>query len=148
MERRMTGPCPKTETSRTTWAVLIGGWFVTYFVSRAIVSEKGMFGLALSPDTSPWIKAGIALLPLIPAVLVVLAFIRDIRLSDEFERRLHLEALAFAFPVTVLLLMTLGMLQLAIDLNVNDWSYRHIWPPITMFWIFGYLQARRRYGVK
>lgn len=138
----------KSVTSQAVWTTLIGTWFGSYFVTRMIVREGGFFGITLPPDTSLWIRAGIVLIPMIPAVLTVLSFVRDIRQSDEFERRLHLEALAFAFPVTMLLVMTLGLLELAIDLNREDWSYRHIWPYLAMFWMFGYLQARRRYGVK
>lgn len=138
----------KSLTSRAGWAALVGTWFGSYFAARMIVREGGFLGISLPADTSPWVRAGIALIPLIPAVLTVLAFIRDIRLSDEFERRLQLEALAFAFPVTMLLVMTLGLLELAVDLNPEDWSYRHVWPYLWMFWIFGYVLARRRYGVK
>lgn len=138
----------KSVTSQAAWAALVGTWFGTYIAVRMIVREGGFLGISLPPDTSPLVRAGIALIPLIPAVLTVLAFVRDIRQSDEFERRLQLEALAFAFPVTLLLVMTLGLLELAIDLNPEDWSYRHIWPYLWMLWIFGYVLAKRRYGVK
>jgi hypothetical protein len=33
-----------------------------------------------------------------------------------------------AFPLSLLLVMTLGLLQIAVPLPPGDWSYRHLWP--------------------
>lgn len=143
----MTASCPKTDTSRSVWALLLGGWLIASLVTRVMLKENGLLGITAA-HSALWLKTVIALLPLIPAVLIVWTFVKDIRNADELERRLHLEALAIAFPVTVILLMGLGLLELVIDLNPNDWSYRHIWPYVMMFWLFGYFQARHRYGIK
>jgi hypothetical protein len=64
---------------------------------------------------------------------------------DELERRIQLEALAIAFPGALLLIMTLGLLQLAIPLSPADWSYRHIWPFLFLFYFLGLALTRRRY---
>ncbi len=143
----MEASCPKSETSRTVWTLLLGSWLIALLVTRMLLKEAGIFGISAA-HSALWVKTVIALLPLVPSVLVVWTFVQDIRKADEFERRLHLEALAIAFPVTVILLMTLGLLQLVIELNPNDWSYRHIWPYVMMTWLFGYVQARHRYGLK
>jgi hypothetical protein len=45
----------------------------------------------------------------------------------------------------MVLVMTLGLLQIAIPLPPEDWSYRHIWPLIYVFYLFGLTFARRRY---
>jgi hypothetical protein len=64
---------------------------------------------------------------------------------DEMQRRIHLEALVIAFPLAILLLMTLGLLQLAIPLPEEDWSYWHIWAFLPMFYFIGLAFAWRRY---
>lgn len=143
----MEAGCGTSRTSRGVWITLIATWVVASIVTR-LVLKNGFLGLVVTSAAPLWLRTAIALLPIIPATLVVIAFIRDIRNQDEFERRLHLEALAFAFPATVLVLMTLGLVEVVIDLNAEDWSYRHIWPYVMMFWVFGYLQARTRYGMK
>lgn len=64
---------------------------------------------------------------------------------DELERRIQLEALAFAYPLALLLLMTLGLLEFVVELNPNDWSYRHVWQFTVVFYLFGVVMAKRRY---
>src|SRR4051812_39063561 len=60
----------------------------------------------------PW-RFAIALLPMLPLALVPLIVLRAVRRMDELWRRIHLEALAFAFPVGLLLATAYGFLQLA-----------------------------------
>jgi len=47
--------------------------------------------------------------------------------------------------LTALLIMTLGLLQIAVPLSPDDWSYRHIFPFVYIFYICGLMAARRRY---
>lgn len=92
------------------------------------------------------LRLAIALLPLPFFAVMLWGVLRDIGRQDELERRIHLEALAVAFPLSILLLMTLGLLQLAMPLNPDDWSYRHIWPFPFAFYFLGLAMARRRYS--
>lgn len=55
-----------------------------------------------------WVVALIALLPMVPLTLVIRAMGRLVLGSDEFQRRLHLEALAIATGVVGLVSMALG----------------------------------------
>jgi hypothetical protein len=87
-----------------------------------------------------------ALLPVGPFALFLVALSRGIRQLDELERRIQLEALALAFPLTMLLLMALGLLELAIPLPREDWSYRHVWAMLPLFYFAGLALARRRYA--
>jgi hypothetical protein len=41
--------------------------------------------------------------------------------------------------------MTLGLLQLVIDLNPADWSYRPVWQFVIIFYLAGIALATRRY---
>jgi hypothetical protein len=58
---------------------------------------------------------------------------------------IHLEALAWAYPLAMVLIMVLALMQLAMPLKEGDWSYRHIWPFFWVLWLFGQALARRRY---
>lgn len=118
-------------------AALAAAWLATYALSRwgAEVLERGSLALV-----------AISLLPTLPFMALMREVVAGIRGSDELERRVHLEALAVAFPLTILLLMVLGLLELAMDLDRADWSYRHLWPFAVLFWLGGLGLARRRYA--
>jgi hypothetical protein len=129
------------EVRRSVWksGSVISGivWFLTYFGVRAAAESPNSF-------SKPALIA-IVLVPVVPAALFLYFFIRDIRQMDELQRRIQLEALAFAYPLTLLLLMTLGLLQLVMDLNPADWSYRHVWQFVIVFYLFGVGLSVRRY---
>ena len=110
-------------------------WGVTYVAAR----------LALELSLSPRLRLLIALAPIVPFVFALVGVVRGIRSMDELHRRVHLEALALAFPLTLLLIMTLGLLELAIGLSPDDWSYRHILPFLIVFYAFGLWRAWKRY---
>ena len=118
-------------------ASMAGLWIVTYFGARMSIE-------VLSPG-SPFRLVAV-LLPIAPFAALLWFFIRGVRGADELERRIHLEALAVAFPLSVLMLMVLGLLDLVVELNPDDWSYRHLWPFMFVFWFLGLGLARRRYS--
>lgn len=41
--------------------------------------------------------------------------------------------------------MTLGLLQLVMDLDPANWSYRHVWQFVIVFYLFGIVVSVRRY---
>lgn len=94
---------------------------------------------------SGWVYAA-ALLPPIPFAAAVWALIRVARASDELERRLHLKAMAVAFPLTMLMLMVLGLLEVGVELDRQNLAYRHLWGLMPLFYAGGLIAARRRYG--
>ena len=91
------------------------------------------------------LRIAIALLPVPAFAFFLVEWIRNIRRLDELERRVQLESLAVAFPLSVVLLMALGLIQSVTQLNPLDWSYRHVWPFLIAFYFFGLVLARRRY---
>jgi hypothetical protein len=117
------------------WSIV---WILSYFAARVMLKSMG------APHAD-WARVGVALVPLIPFVLFLWTFIGDMRNADEMERRINLEALAWAYPLAMVLIMVLALLQLAMPLKPEDWSYRHIWPFFWVFWLFGQAFARRRY---
>ena len=112
-------------------------WLLSYIAVRAAVESP--------PQLSRPSLIVIVLLPVIPAALFLFFFITDMRRKDELERRIQLEALALAYPLILLLLLTLGLLDLVIDLNPQDWSYRHLGPFVILFYVIGLLFSTRRY---
>ena len=132
MERNST--VPAASGSAIFWSALV--WLIAFFIARAGLELRGL-------DT--WARVALAVLPVLPFVAFLSFFIAGIRSMDELERRIHLEALAFAFPVTVVLLMTLGLLELAISLPKEDLSYRHVWAFMPVLYFGGVALSRRRY---
>jgi hypothetical protein len=113
-----------------------GLWLSLFFVARMMLELTGL---------PAWQRIALAMLPLPAFVWFIWEFTRAVSEADELERRIQLEALAVAFPLTLLLIMTLGLLQVAIELPKEDWSYRHIWPLVYVFYLVGLTRARRRY---
>ena len=75
--------------SRDSWALYLGAalLFILFY-------KTGKYRPELSPVELP-----LAILLLLPAGLLVWAFLRQIRQADELQRRILLQALAFAFVV-------------------------------------------------
>jgi hypothetical protein len=83
------------------------------------------------------LAVAVALLPVPVFALWLLALNRGLRQLDE--------AVAIAFLLTLLVLMTLGLLELAVAFSPADWSYRHVWALLPLFYFVGLAAARRRY---
>lgn len=126
----------KQHTNRAFGAVVI--WGLSYIAARLALDVD----LNLEPR---WLRVGAALLPVVPTILALLAIAAGLREADELQRRVHLEALAIAYPLAILLMMTLGLLELAVGLNPHDWSYRHTWIYLPLFYFMGLWLAWRRY---
>jgi hypothetical protein len=93
-------------------------------------------------------EAGIVL-----TVITVLAFAlftykyyRSIFFMDEVQIKIQMEAVVIAFSLGLLLLMALGLLELIITLNKNDWSYRYLVPLFVAFYFLGLFISKRKYN--
>jgi hypothetical protein len=112
-------------------------WFAAWFGARVVLE---------SSSVPTWARVIAALAPTPIAGMALFTIIREARDLDELEQRIQLEALAIAFVLAVLLLMTLGLMELAIVLNRDDWSYRHVWAMLPLLYFGGLTFARRRYA--
>lgn len=115
------------------WGVI---WVVIYFAARGFLEQRG---LATS------VRVAVALAPIPVFVAFLWSYLRLVRAADELERRVHLEALGVAFPLSMLLLTTLGLLQRAITLPFEDWSYAHVAWYLPLLYLLGLSIAWRRY---
>jgi hypothetical protein len=114
---------------------MVLAWLLSYFGARGV----------LETGATPAIRLFFALLPIPFFVALMVTIFRAIDRGDELFRRIHLEALAFAFPATLTLLMVLGLLELAVGLNPDDWSYRHVWPLAVLAYYGGWAISMRKY---
>ncbi len=67
---------------------------------------------------------------------------------DEVEIRVQMEAVVIAFSLGLLTLMTLGLLDLVITLNKEDWGYRHLFPYFVIFYFVGLIISKRKYNAE
>jgi hypothetical protein len=117
--------------------VLTGAlWASVYGISR---------GLLEMDIAERWIRIAVALIPIPFFVSFLWLWMKGVGTMDELERRIQLEALALAFPLMAVLLMTLGLLEVAVGLNPDDWSFRHVWLMMPLLYYFSLWRAKRRY---
>src|SRR5688500_11462048 len=88
-------------------------WFLSYLAVRMAIETPERFPQAA--------LIAIVVSPVIPAGLFLYFFITDMRNRDELQRRIQLEALALAYPLILLLVLTLGLLELVVNLDPADW---------------------------
>ena len=112
-------------------------WGSTYALSRGL--------LEMSSITDQTLRVLIALAPIPLFIWFLWIWMKGVAAMDELQRRIELEALSFAFPICVVILMTLGLLEVAVPLNPDDWSYRHVWAMMPAIYYAGLWRAKRRY---
>jgi hypothetical protein len=88
--------------------------------------------LRANPDAG-W-RYAVAVVPVVPAALVVLLFVRRLARTDELQKRIQTEAFAFALGGTALLTFTYGFLEGAGMPHLN-WTF--ILPLIAVLWGVG-----------
>ena len=111
-------------------------WASIYLLSR------GLLELDLA---SPPLRVAVALLPAPFFVFYLWTWMKGVSGMDELERRIELEALGFAFPSALVFLATLGLLDVAVTLNPDDFSLRHTWLMLPLLYYIGLWRAKRRY---
>ncbi len=127
---------PERIPSCRVWIATLALWIGTYIAAR--------YSVELAPAGST-LRVFIALAPIAPTVLVLWLIWRSVRALDELHRRVQLESLAVAFPLCLVMLWVLGLLEVAIDLDKSNWGYRHVWAMVPMFYLIGLALAWRRY---
>jgi hypothetical protein len=111
-------------------------WIAVLFLSR---------GLLELPIASPAARVLIALLPAPFFAWYLWTWVKGVAQMDELQRRIELEALGFAFPSALVILATLGLLDVALNFNAGDFSMRNTWLMMPMLYYIGLWLAKRRY---
>lgn len=89
-----------------------------------------------------WIRIPLLVLPLIPVIFGLRAFLKKQSLLDELQMKIQYEALAFGSLATALLTLTYGFLEVA---GFPRLSMTLILPLIGFLWGIGLFIAKRRY---
>ena len=88
-------------------------------------------------------RLALALVPVVLAMWTIYEYVRLVRSADEFQKKVFLESLAIAFPIALLLGMTVEYLQkggfmMGIDVG-------RLWPVQGLVWAVALIYAYRRY---
>jgi len=84
----------------------------------------------------------VSLAPILPALGVAIAVMRQLRASDELQQRVQLEALSLAFAGTALITFSYGFLE---NVGYPKLSMFFVWPLMAVLWIIGGILSNRRF---
>ena len=126
------------KTPRNKVVLFAALWFVTYTICLLTIKK-------LSPDTETGII--LSLLPVITFALFIYSIIQGVASMDEVQIRVQMEAAVIAFSLGLLMIMTLGLLDLVVTLNKEDWGYRHLVPYFVIFYFVGLFISKRKYNI-
>jgi hypothetical protein len=84
----------------------------------------------------------VALLPMAPGIFIALGVVRAILKLDELERKVLLEGMAISFALTLILVLSMGLLGLAGLPQVNG---IYIGLVMIVLWLIGKLWMTGRY---
>lgn len=95
------------------------------------------------------LEAGIVLtlITVVAFALFIYKYYRSIFFMDEVQIKVQMEAVVIAFSLALLLIITLGLLDLFITLNKEDWGYRHLVPYFAVFYFIGIFISKRKYNI-
>ena len=110
------------------------------FVVYAAILAPSIPLISAYPDAA-W-RYPLAIAPILPFIYGIFACVRYLRLVDELQRRVALEALAIAFGASAAITFGYGLLQIA-GLPEVRWSF--VWAVMGGCWILSGLYADRRY---
>jgi len=115
---------------RFIWTMLA---YVVLVMAAVFIVRRGLL---------PGWELPLSLLPLIPGVMVVFNVINKLRLMDELEQRIQMEAFGLAFGLLFLALLTESLLGI-MGLESGDPGLYLIYMTVAL--VLGQLIARRRY---
>ncbi|MCB1098763.1 MAG: hypothetical protein KDN22_24535 [Verrucomicrobiae bacterium] len=83
------------------------GWLFVATVIYLVI----LFALQANPEWDPKFRVGLTLVPLVPGAACLRSLWRSFKRLDELQRRIQLEAWAFALAGTVLVSTTMNILN-------------------------------------
>ena len=111
-------------------------WMSVYLLAHGLLELIG---------PNHWTRVVIALLPMAFFAWYLWTWTDGVKKMDELQRRIELEALGFAFPATLVFLMTIGLLDLAVGFSPEVFSLHRIWLIMPLLYYIGLWRARSRY---
>ena len=127
----------KTDSSgRVATFAAIALFFVVFVAAKIALANK---------ELGQTVKVTLALAPVLPFSWMLFRFIKGITSLDELQKKIQFEALAIAYPVMMVFLMTIGLLDQAIGLSYENFGAKHLWYYMPVFYFVGLFIAQRRY---
>ncbi len=123
---------PTTRAYLKEFGLAMGAYIVLLPASTVIVGRI---------PHSVW-RFPVALVPMVPAVFVLWAVVRNLGRMDELQRRIQIEALACAFGGTALITFSYGFLE---NVGFPHISWFFVWPIMAVLWLISEAIAMRRY---
>ena len=115
--------------------------FLTAMAAYVIILPICIVLIIASPHAAWW-RIPLALVPIIPILFAMRAFMRFFSTMDELQRRIQLEAFAFGFGATGIVTFSYGLLTYVGFPEIN-WVW--IFPLMVALWGIGQGIAARRY---
>jgi hypothetical protein len=112
--------------------ITMSAYLITIFGTRFLMNNM---------EPSPW-RIAINLLPIIPVVFFIVAFMRYLTAIDELQQKIQLHAIGFAAGTTGLLTLAYGFLELD---GLPHFPTFFIFPLIIILWGIGLSYFSRRY---
>lgn len=109
-----------------------------------VVLAASVIPTAASTELSQASRLAVGLLPLVPLVLVARGVLRMIRQEDELQRRILLEAIAYAAGFVMLLSFVLGLLEAAAVIAPLGSGWAGM--ALILAWAVSSAALRRRYA--
>lgn len=113
---------------------------IVVFVLYSVLLLLSLGWLSAHP-INPW-RIPVALIPMLPSLLIVMAVVRYLRRVDELQRQIQLEALGFAFAGTAIITFGYGFLE---GVGFPRVSAFVVWPIMSALWLLGTVVFSRRY---
>jgi hypothetical protein len=117
---------------------------IPYLFAFFVAYLGGMAALRFIPMPRG-LQIVVALAPAPIFALYIRRWVHVLRQVDELQRLITLEALAFAYPLTLILIMTIGLLEMVGAIPHDLVTYLRLWPLVFWFYFIGLIAARRRY---
>ena len=115
--------------------------FLAAMTAYVVVLIISVTLINISPS-SAWWRIPLALLPVIPAIFAMLAYVRFASRMDELQRRIQFEGIAFGFGGAGLLTFSYGFLE---AVGFPHISLIWVFPLMIVLWGLGVAMASRRY---
>lgn len=112
-------------------------WAISYIATLVVLKYQNIplaAGLVLS------------LITVMAFAVFMYKYYRSIYFMDEVQIKMQMEAVVIAFSLGLVLLITLGLLDLVVTLNKANWSYTHLVPMFVLFYFIGLFISKRKYN--
>lgn len=144
IENESTPEPRETRIARFKRAMKNNGWLfiatVAYLITLYLVRENQAW--------DPKVRVAVTLLPLLPGVVYLRRLWGTFKSLDELERRIQLEAWAFAFTGTVVVSTIMNVLNangIGFENYPNGLELGGAYMSVFIFWCAGVAQATARY---